>query len=197
MPTRSLFERIIDGCSPEPMSGCWLWKLCTAGHGYALLTIGRRSDGTRKRVAGHVLSYVHFKGPIPEGLELDHKCRTPSCVNPDHLEPVTHQENMRRGFGASGLNYRKTSCKWGHLFDENNTFIYRHPSGRVSRRCKECNNERQRKKRGYQKRIHKTHCPHGHEYTQDNSSYSGGRRHCKKCHRDHAALVRQLRRDSK
>jgi hypothetical protein len=39
-----------------------------------------------------------FKGDVPEDLVIDHKCRTPSCVNPDHLEPVTQGENLRRAF---------------------------------------------------------------------------------------------------
>jgi len=47
--------------------------------------------------------YEYFKGPVPDGLELDHLCRVRSCCNPDHLEPVTHKENIRRGFLRRGV----------------------------------------------------------------------------------------------
>jgi hypothetical protein len=44
----------------------------------------------------HIVYWEGEHGPVPEGLELDHLCRNPPCVNPAHLEPVTHQQNMQR-----------------------------------------------------------------------------------------------------
>lgn len=71
---------------------CWEWIGTRYGNGYGQAAIG---DGGRINQA-HRVVYEALVGPIPEGLELDHLCRNPSCVNPDHLEPVTHAENMRR-----------------------------------------------------------------------------------------------------
>ncbi len=69
----------------------------------------------------HRVIYEWIKGSIPEGLELDHLCRDRSCVNPWHLEPVTHLENIRRGLG--GQNSRaKIHCPQGHPYDEENTW---------------------------------------------------------------------------
>ena len=71
---------------------CWLWtgsKRNVIGHGKFAVGV--------KAVLAHRWSYEIFKGTIPEGLELDHICKVPSCVNPNHLEPVTHQENLLRG----------------------------------------------------------------------------------------------------
>jgi hypothetical protein len=70
---------------------CWEWTGSLMTDGY-----GQKCHGGRY-VAAHRLVYEALVGPVPEGLELDHLCGNPSCVNPDHLEPVTHQENMRRG----------------------------------------------------------------------------------------------------
>ncbi len=112
---------------PEPNSGCWLWLASTSVLGYGHF----RVDG--KTAKAHRYSYERFVGPVPRGLELDHKCRVRSCVNPDHLEPVTHAENVRRGVAAE----RKraiTHCRQGHAFSDENTAFT--PQGR--RRCKMC-----------------------------------------------------------
>src|SRR5208337_4315885 len=70
---------------------CWIWQRAKHPLGY-----GSSSGDGEDRIA-HRMIYKRHRGPIPEGLELDHLCRQTSCVNPDHLEPVTHAENMRRG----------------------------------------------------------------------------------------------------
>lgn len=67
---------------------CFIWQRHLDENGY-----GRAS----RRTLAHRLYYERARGPVPEGLELDHLCRVPACVNPDHLEPVTHVENIRRG----------------------------------------------------------------------------------------------------
>ena len=75
---------------PEPNSGCWLWLL-SLSEGYACAHNGTRSE------KAHRISYQIFKGPIGPGLEVDHTCRTRCCVNPEHLEAVTHKVNCERG----------------------------------------------------------------------------------------------------
>lgn len=74
----------------DPDTGCWLWLGCKSPLGYGYV----KRSGHR---AAHRLYYTEHVGPIPDGLVLDHLCRNPSCVNPDHLEPVTNAENGRRG----------------------------------------------------------------------------------------------------
>jgi hypothetical protein len=70
---------------------CWLWTGSSDRLGY-----GRFSTWPSVTLA-HRFAYELLAGPIPDGLVIDHLCRTPSCVNPDHLEPVTQRENLRRG----------------------------------------------------------------------------------------------------
>lgn len=87
---RRSVERFFSKVTAVPLAGCWLWMgCCSNGYGHM-----RRQ---KRCVLAHRFSYELHKGPIPEGLELDHLCRIPSCVNPDHLEPVTSAENTRRG----------------------------------------------------------------------------------------------------
>ena len=107
---------------------CWMWEGPKRGNGYGSFCINYQ------RIPPHRVSYELLVGPIPKGLVIDHLCRTPLCVNPDHLEPVTHRENLLRGVGASAANARKTHCINGHAFDESNTHVK--PDG--SRVCREC-----------------------------------------------------------
>lgn len=81
--------RIVRGPLPTP---CFLWTGKQNSHGYGRLSINGRE------VLVHRWIYLRWFGPVPDGLELDHLCSTPSCVNAGHLEPVTHQENMVRAF---------------------------------------------------------------------------------------------------
>lgn len=80
-------------------SGCWIWTGAKSGvPGYPQYAYGRYAVTTRPlyfKIA-HRFSYEFANGPIPQGLEIDHKCQVKLCVNPDHLEVVTHQENCRR-----------------------------------------------------------------------------------------------------
>lgn len=124
-------------------NGCWLWTGAVQRSkrtGYGLDTTGRMA---------HRLVYEEFIGPIPDGLQLDHLCRVRHCVNPAHLEPVTHRENQLRGFGASGVNARKTHCIAGHAFDEGNT--YRQTGNR--RACRKCNAEAVRRYKARKKDV--------------------------------------------
>lgn len=120
---------------------CWIWTGQRSNVQYGLFWIGHKAHNA------HRLAYRYIKGEIPEGLELDHLCRTPLCVNPDHLEPVTHAENMRR---AVRTKYRiRNACKFGHDWsDPRNVYIRK--DGR--RWCAECNRTRWDKKSKYYKK---------------------------------------------
>lgn len=85
----TLRERLLEGYMPIPESGCWIWMERLSSTGY-----GRVSIGNQKSAFAHRKSYEEFKGPIPEGMSVCHKCDIPSCINPDHLFLGTHQENM-------------------------------------------------------------------------------------------------------
>ena len=114
--------------------GCWLWTGPQDGHGYGRLTVGGRS-GTS--VGAHRISYELHVGPIPAGLDIDHLCRTPLCVNPAHMEPVTRGENTRRGTAiqrATEVRLARPTCKHGHAWTPSNT--YTDPHGR--RKCRTC-----------------------------------------------------------
>jgi len=100
----------------------------------------------------HRRVYTLLKGAIPDGLTLDHLCRFTSCVNPDHLEPVTAGENVLRGNTAGGINARKTHCVHGHEFTAANTVLYL-TRGRPTRTCRTC--QRRRQQASYQARRQK------------------------------------------
>jgi hypothetical protein len=91
--------------------GCWIWNGGHFSGGYGSF----RLDGRAQYV--HVLLWEAINGPVPEGLELDHLCRTPACCNPKHLEPVTHKINALRGVSVPAQNARKDTCKRGHPLD--------------------------------------------------------------------------------
>lgn len=122
----------LDKCAkfvqPEPNTGCWLWTGAIVRRGYGVVRRGGRT------LKAHRYIYQLLRGPIPSGLEIDHLCRVTSCVNPDHLEPVTKAENLRRGNSLSAVNARKVTCVRGHPFTDENTRIY--PNG--SRVCRTC-----------------------------------------------------------
>ncbi len=108
-----------------PRSGCWAWQGFCAKDGYGRVRFGGVS------FLAHRVSYAWYHGDLPP--ELDHMCRNRRCVNPGHLESVTHKENCRRGEGGSN-NAKKTHCLQGHEYTEENT--YRFPQG--NRYCRQC-----------------------------------------------------------
>lgn len=148
MPARGVYkggltleERVAELTMPEPNSGCWFWMGLIGKDGYGRIN-GRRA---------HTVSYVIHRGPIPIGLEPDHLCRARSCVNPWHLEPVTHRENVLRGMAPSALNAKKMSCLRGHPLDDANTYLFAPGTRAQERRCKECTRAAGRRYRARQR----------------------------------------------
>ena len=116
----------------EPGTECWLWRdaLSTSGYGKVHVT-------EKQYIMAHRFSFEIVNGPIPDGFQLDHLCRTRHCVNPVHLEIVTNRINVLRGVGLSAENARKTHCFRGHEFTEANT-RWVTANGRPQRLCVIC-----------------------------------------------------------
>lgn len=183
------WEKVDTSAGP---AACWLWT-------------GSRNKRNRYGtiiLPGNVTVYAHRVayeltiGPIPEGMEIDHVkargCTNRHCVNPAHLEVVTHAENMRRA--------RLTHCQRGHEFTAENTYV----TSDGARLCRTCHratskaayarayqqyrDERAAQGRPINPNADKTHCPKGHPLEGDNlhpTYLRIGKRHCATCHREH------------
>ena len=119
-------------------TGCWLWTGARDARGYGNL---RLADHVRK---AHRVVYELLRRPLPEGWDCDHLCREPSCVRPEHIEPVPHIENVRRGAArwVSGARQRaKRRCPRGHAYTPANTYVQPSTGGRA---CRACDREKKR-----------------------------------------------------
>lgn len=162
-------------------SGCWEWQRTRArGYGYIV------RDGRLKRA--HRVAYELAVGPVPPGKELDHLCANKACINPAHLEAVTHRENVMRADGPSSVNARRTECRHGHPFTPENTRVL----ANGERACRECKRISSRARRARTSQAlgrkpapgKRTHCPRGHAYDAANTSFTKvGTRRCKACNR--------------
>lgn len=112
---------------------CWIWKGGITGQGYGAFWLDGRT------IPAHRFSYEYLIGPIPEKMELDHKCRNRKCINPEHLEPVTSKENKLRGTSFSAVNAKKIFCVRGHRINDD---VYIASSG--YRHCRKCSRIRER-----------------------------------------------------
>lgn len=133
-------ERFMRHVEMVTESGCWIW---TGGlsSGY-----GNFHNGFTQCMA-HRFSYESYRGPIANGMDIDHLCRVRCCVNPWHLEVVTRRENVLRGIGPCAINAKKLHCVNGHELAGDNLYIW---SGK--RRCKSCRRDVNRK--WYWRNVH-------------------------------------------
>lgn len=123
--------------------GCWEWNGAKTNEGYGKIRVNGRL------LLAHRYGYLRFVGPIADGLQLDHLCRNPGCVNPDHLEPVTGRENTARGLNRSVTVARhraRTHCRRGHPLSGANLGIGDRyngtPNYRVCLTCRKANRRR-------------------------------------------------------
>lgn len=126
------FWRRIDQGKPEE---CWPWTGALTPKGYGRFS--PRVGGRAKHVFAQRYAYESQRGPVPEGLVIDHLCRNRACCNPAHLEPVSVATNLHRGETWAARNAAKTACLNGHPFDAENTYV----SPKGSRECRTCRRE--------------------------------------------------------
>jgi hypothetical protein len=112
------WSKVVVDCE----TGCWTW-IAAKANGYGRFTIGSRPTKDSRQTGAHRLAYITLVAPVARELDLDHLCRRPACVNPAHLEPVTHAENVRRGRGreaaiAMHAAKMRTHCVNGHAISE-------------------------------------------------------------------------------
>ncbi len=120
--------------SPPNHSGCVIWNGTIGSNGYGYFWLRRKSQ------CAHRVAVMLSGRDIPDRQHIDHLCRTPACVNPDHLEVVTPRENHLRGVGIGALNVIKTHCPKGHALEAGNLDAYAMKNRR--RACQECMRER-------------------------------------------------------
>ncbi len=160
----------VDKCGPVPehaphLGRCWVWKGRVSRLGYGQFG---RSYGGKFSTNAHRRHWVEMNGPLPHDADLDHLCRNRACVRLEHLEPVSHSENCRRGLNGA-LHRKRTHCKRGHRYPfDDSTY------------CRECNRLKMRARRGSTGIAHRsrTSCPQGHPY---DSVGGHGERACSIC----------------
>jgi len=111
-------------------NGCHIWTGYTDDDGYGKFGI------KNKIISSHRFSYNLYKGQIPNNMEIHHICNNTSCVNPNHLEVVTHKENLILGNSPSSINRDKTHCPKGHKYTKENTYFSN--KRRYCRKCRKC-----------------------------------------------------------
>jgi hypothetical protein len=148
--TASIEERFwckVDKSGPVPVHGvvpgrCWQWIGGTVNRGY-----GQFQAENMRRTQAHRYAWETLRGQIPDLLTIDHLCRNRLCVNPDHMEVVTRAENVLRAVDIGAPNRNKTHCNKGHEFTAENTRMASRSGGRIHRRCRTCDRDRERNRK--------------------------------------------------
>ena len=151
MTVISIADRFWSKVDQRDPDECWPWlAYIDPTKGYGQIGRGRRRDGIAE---SHRVAYELSKGPIPEGMQVDHTCHNDTeclggqecehraCCNPAHLEAVTQQENIARG-NAGDYQKLKTHCPSGHEYSPDNTIP---TQGGKHRACRVCMRASQRK----------------------------------------------------
>lgn len=145
-PTIPIIERLLARAELSEYPGwgdtlCWLWQGNRLKAGYGL--ISAPPDDPRKMQLVHQASWEHYHGPVPAGLELDHRCRVEHCFNPDHLEAVTHGVNVHRAQSVSIVCSKCGRWKLG----ENQRWMVSGRTRTWQLTCRHCVNKRARERR--------------------------------------------------
>lgn len=140
VPARKTDEQWLADKIAIDEHGCWNWTGGLQKDGYGICKRFGQS-------LAHRAVYFMMTGTISNELEIDHLCRNRKCVNPLHMQQVTHQQNISRSiyFRERHRNGRKTHCIRGHEFNDQNSFIENY-KGKIMRKCRVCINMRQRER---------------------------------------------------
>lgn len=95
--------RLMSKVEMDPNSGCWLWTAAVNDFGYGIIRVNKRNKRT------HRLTWSWRNGPLTPGMDIMHKCDTPACCNPDHLQQGTRRDNVRDMFNKGRENPPKGS----------------------------------------------------------------------------------------
>ena len=136
---RSLLDRFMEKVCPEALTGCWLWTAAVDAKGYGRIFNGLTPAGNKRPVIATHVAWDLFVGTDRAGLNVLHRCDTPSCVAPHHLFLGSKKDNttdmMTKGRGKFRPDLKdRDRCKNGHEFTDENTSIRRDGS----RNCKTC-----------------------------------------------------------
>jgi len=126
---------------PVKKNDCWPWKGAKIPQGYGAIRI------QDEFFLAHRVAYEQWRGSIPTDLILDHLCHNRSCVNPAHLEAVTHQVNILRGTGATARHARKAQCPCGLPYTTRQYRVGKEGRTREVRGCKVCRSKYRREYR--------------------------------------------------
>lgn len=133
-------------------NGCWIWQRRVSPNGYGLAWLST-SYAKGMNTSAHRVSYLAFKGAIPEGYHIDHLCKVRACVNPEHLEAVTPRENVRRSNAKYKSLMARTHCPKGHEYTPENTYTAKTKHGGISRSCATCSKQSSRHRAALKRMI--------------------------------------------
>jgi hypothetical protein len=133
-------------CKIQKTEDCWFWTASQTKAGYGQFSINNYP------YLAHRVAYELYKGSIPEGKVIDHLCRTPSCVNPEHIEAVSQRVNTYRGISPDAGMMKKNFCPHGHEYTPENTYIGTTQYG-TARKCRACRRNQMRKHKAKKRSI--------------------------------------------
>ena len=124
-----VIDRILTKATFDPVTKCLVSHYSLASNGYA--QVGWHEGGKRRMTTCHVAIWIHFNGPVPDDMTVDHRCHNKSCVNITHYRLLTNLENARR---QNGRDWPLGFCANGH---DDGTSWYQPKTGGKGY-CREC-----------------------------------------------------------
>ena len=178
---RNTIDNVLKKIVVNQKTGCHIWVGTTMHNGYGQVRLDNRWTSPHRAV------WEHFKGPIPEGLQIDHKCKVRNCCNVDHLQVVTNRMNMLNSDNMGAVNLRKPFCPTcgGEYTVKKDGYRY----------CKPCFNRRsaeylrKKRKQGITYERTTTHCPKCGEPWHVTPK---GQKYCQACRTRNRRVKREL-----